>query len=112
MKIISPKDALEGMVIARDIYNPQGQRLLTKGAVLTTATINAMTRYNITTLAIEDAEVKNDISDKDIAQAKEKIIGHVKKRFNGEPQDQMMKIIFETALKLEAVEYLKCQKKT
>lgn len=61
MTIIHKQLALEetepGMVLSDDLFDPQGQILLSKGAVLTEQMIASLARHNIEALRIEMGEM-------------------------------------------------------
>ncbi len=111
MRLVNISEALGGMVIAKDIFNSYGQCLVSKGTILTRALIDSLIRHNIIKLPIEDELGKENFTDEEIMDAERICLKKVSKRFYAELDDAMMKTIFKTALKIEAIEYLECQKK-
>ena len=110
MKTIEIKDVEEGMVVARDILSSSGQCLVAKGTALTAFLIKSFSRYNITNLYIRDEEEQQTFTDAEVMDAEAMCIEKVKEMFYEEPKDLMMEIILKKALRLEALEYLKCKK--
>jgi len=53
---------------------------------------------------------KDIFSEKEIKKAEDICLKKILDRFNKEPTDLMTKTIFKTALRINAIEYLKCQK--
>lgn len=58
MKTVQASDLKPGMVAASDIMSPSGQRIFSKGTVLTEQLIMRLSFYRITSVAVEDPEVK------------------------------------------------------
>lgn len=57
-----------------------------------------------------DITEKNAFSEEKIKKAEDICLQKILDRFNKEPSDLMMQKIFKTALRIEATEYLRCQK--
>ncbi len=110
MKLIPIEDVLEGMVIAQDIISSSGQCLISKKTILTGSLIKNLRRHNITKLPVEDNSGEDDLTDKEITRAEEICSKKVLEGFYEEPADSMMKVIFKTALRVEAIEYLRREK--
>ena len=106
IKFIPIEKITEGLVISQDIISPSGQCLVNKGTVLTKSLIKSLTHHNITNLPIEDNLGNNDFTSEEIKHAEEIVNPEVLDRFSDKPADIMMKTIFKTSLRIEALEYL------
>lgn len=110
-RIIPIENAEEGMIIARDVLNTSGKCLITAGTVLTAFIVKSLINQGITHISVQSAKNECDsFSEEEVLAAQEEGIKRLKGRFNEVPSDPMMQIIYDTALKIEMLEYLKCKK--
>jgi len=111
MHSISIKDAIEGMVVGKDILSTTGKCLVSKGTVLTDSLIKGLISHGINIIYVQSEKgEENSLSEEEILIAEEKCKEKVLNRFCDRPTDSMMMLLFKTALRIEAIEYLKCQK--
>lgn len=111
-RIIPIEDAEEGMIIARDVLNTSGKCLITAGTVLTAFIIKSLINQGITHISVQSVKNESEsFSEEEVMVAQEEGIKRLKSRFKEVPSDSMMQIIYDTALKIEMLEYLKCKKK-
>ncbi len=111
MALVDISEAAAGMVLAKDVFGPSGQCLVSKGAVLSAPLINSLIRHNVAKLHIEDESEKENFTDEEITNAEQACFEKVSERFYAESDDAMMKKIFNTVLRIEAIGHLKCRKK-
>ena len=112
MRIIPVESLKEGMVVARDIVKASGHCLVSKGTILTLSMIESLPHHGITIIPVQSEEdIPVSFSEKEISEAEEACMEKVLSRFTEMPSDPMMKILFKTALRIEALEYLKCANK-
>ena len=98
------------MVIGSDIYSPSSQILVSKGAVFNENLRKSLIRYGISRISIEEIIEKPEFTQEELQKAEEECREKVVGRFFNSPTEPMMKIIMETALKIEAKEYLGCKR--
>jgi hypothetical protein len=109
--IIPIENAEEGMIVAQDVLNTSGKCLITAGTVLTGFIIKSLINQGITHISVQFTDNESEsFSEEEILIAQEEGIKRLKERFYEVPSDLMMKIIYDTALKIEMLEYLKCKK--
>lgn len=110
-RIVPIESAEEGMLVAHDILNLSGKCLITAGTVLTSFIIKSLIHQGITHISVQSIEHEGEpISEDEIQAAQEEGIKKMKNRFKEIPSDSMMKIIYDTALKIEILDCLKCKK--
>ena len=110
MKLLNIDETVEGMVIGKDIISPSGQCLVLNGTVLTNSIIKSLKRNVISEIYIKEATDEKSFTDEEIKKAEKVCFEEVEERFYKKPEERMMKIIFNEALRSEALEYLKCKK--
>jgi len=100
------------MILARDIFCASGQLLAAKGIALTGPAIKSLIRQGINCISVQTEEdAMESFSEEEILKAEEICREKVLNRFHEMPSDPMMKILYETALRMEALEYLRCKRK-
>lgn len=106
MPIIPLDNAKEGMMLAKDVTGDHGHILACKGISLNKGLIRGLVRCGIQTVAITAEQKEKALSEDAIVQIKDSHREKVLERFGGRmPADPMMKVLFETAVRIEAVEY-------
>ncbi len=112
MKFISVEKTEQGMILARDIFSASGQLLAAKGTALTGPAIKSLIRQGINSIPVQTEEdAMGSFSEEEILRAEEICREKVLNRFYEIPSDSMMKVLYETALRMEGLEYLICKKK-
>jgi hypothetical protein len=99
------------MVLSDDVVSVSGQLLVAKGIELSESIINYLKRQGIYTIYVATEDKEESFSAGDIQKAEEMCKERVRARFHQDASDPMMKLLFETALRIEALQYLKCQSK-
>ena len=103
----------EGMVVAQDVPSPAGHPLITKGAALNASLIESLKNYGVSGVWVQSDEPKEETFDEEaVLEAEEACRNRVLGRFRKSPSDPMMKAVFATVLRLDALEYLRCRKKS
>ncbi|MEW6417017.1 MAG: hypothetical protein AB1480_02725 [Nitrospirota bacterium] len=112
MKHIPIEETVQGMILAGDILSTTGQLLVAKGTALNGSVIKSLIRHGINRIPVQSEEDKMEpFSEDEILKAEEICRERVLGRFYEIPSDPMMKVLYETALRIEAMEYLRCRKK-
>lgn len=109
MKLINLEEACDGMIIAQDIYGSSSQRLVSKGAVVTGALKKSLARYDISRIPVEVAVIEREFTEEEKLEAETKCREIILQRFRYGTENAIMNIIYETLIKIEAMESLSCQ---
>ncbi len=111
-RVIPIEDVEEGMVVARDVLNSSGKCLITEGTVLTSFLTKSLIHQGITHISVKSTEKETEtFSEEEILVAREEGEKRLKERFGKVPSDLMMRILYDTALKIEMLDYLRCRKR-
>ena len=113
MRQVPIDEAEEGMVVAQDVPGPAGHPLITRGAELNASLIERLKNYGVSGVWVQTDEPEEEsFAEEAVLEAEEACRNRVLGRFRKSPADPMMKAVFKTALRLEAMEYLRCRKKS
>ncbi len=101
-----------GMILESDLKGPSGHQLLSEGVVLTETLIKNLTRYGITAVPVQQRErEESSFREGEIREAEDQCREEVMKRFRESSFDHHMNLRVETAVRIEALERLKWDKK-
>ena len=110
MGVIAINRAKAGMLLAEDVLSFSGQLLAAKGVKLTDSTIQQLIHQGIGSISVvSEGEEEETFTEDEIQKAEEMFAEQVLARFYKKPSDPMMKVLFESALRIEAIYHLRCQ---
>ena len=87
--------AMPGMVLARDVLNPQGQILVQAEADLSESSISGLLRKNISHICVYQ---QDDRSEEELAAERIKVTARIDELFHGTDQDGIMGVLHQMIL--------------